>query len=195
MVRFTNHCGGFRHRLAVSCDRVFPPGGVSTLIDLSPTKPGWVIESVYSHYSGDASAGRSFPLAGLVTARLEVEIDAAALGLLYTFDETLLGAHYTLGAFVPYVSADVSGFVSTSEEPSARDAREMYAAAAVNESVVPPQIDAGREIASCQRIFSETNHIRWSTIPSCAPTAMSTASPSPALANSAATASCLSVER
>lgn len=93
----------------------YVPGALSTIIDLPPTKPGWVIESIYSHYSGDASASRSFPLAGLVTTGLAVETDAAALGLLYTFDETLLGAHYTLGTFVPYVFAEVSGSVTTSK--------------------------------------------------------------------------------
>jgi hypothetical protein len=26
------------------------PGGTATLIDLAPTKPGWVVEPIYLHY-------------------------------------------------------------------------------------------------------------------------------------------------
>ena len=39
----------------------YVPGGTATLIDLAPTKPGWVIEPIYLHYGGSAPASRSIP--------------------------------------------------------------------------------------------------------------------------------------
>jgi hypothetical protein len=77
------------------------PGSVATLIDLAPTKPGWVVEPMYLHYEGNASAAKSIPLAGVITAGLNAKSDAALLGDLYTFGQTVLGAHYTVGAYLP----------------------------------------------------------------------------------------------
>ena len=71
------------------------PGSIATLIDLAPTKPGWVVEPIYLHYEGNASAAKSIPLAGVITAGLNAKSDAALLGGLYTFGQTVLGAHYT----------------------------------------------------------------------------------------------------
>jgi hypothetical protein len=79
------------------------PGGASTLIDLPPTKPGWVVETMFLNYQGDASVRRSFPIAGLLSAGLDARSDAFTLGGLYTLEPTLLGAHFSLGAFLPYV--------------------------------------------------------------------------------------------
>jgi hypothetical protein len=89
------------------------PGGTATLIDLAPTKPGWVAESMYLHYSGDASASKQIFIAGTATADLSAESDALLLGGLYTFEATPLGAHYSAGAFLPYVWMDVEGKVTT----------------------------------------------------------------------------------
>ncbi|MGB8145223.1 MAG: hypothetical protein WCF05_08650, partial [Chromatiaceae bacterium] len=47
--------GGMGHHL---------PGGTATLIDLAPAKPGWVIEPMYLHYEGNASASKAIPIAG-----------------------------------------------------------------------------------------------------------------------------------
>lgn len=89
----------------------YVPGTLATLIDLAPTKPGFVIEPIYLHYGGDASA--TLPVAGEATANLEATIDAVLLGGFYTFDETVLGAHYSFGAFVPYSWVTVEGNVTT----------------------------------------------------------------------------------
>jgi hypothetical protein len=89
------------------------PGSAATLIDLAPTKPGWVAEGMYLHYSGDASASRPFPIAGNAVADLEVESDAFLLGGLYTFEVPALRAHYSVGAFLPLVVIDVKGEVDT----------------------------------------------------------------------------------
>lgn len=89
----------------------YVPGNAATLIDLPPTKPGWVFESIYLHYDGDASAGRTFPNAGLVTAGLDATSDALILGGLYTFETPVLESHYSVGAFAPYMWMDVNANV------------------------------------------------------------------------------------
>jgi hypothetical protein len=91
----------------------YVPGSIATLVDLLPTKPGWVIESIYLHYEGNAEATRNLPIGGLIAGGLDATSDAALLGGFYTFDNTVAGAHYSLGAFVPYVWMDVSATVNT----------------------------------------------------------------------------------
>jgi hypothetical protein len=90
------------------------PGGAATLIDLPPTKAGWVIEPIYLNYSGSAPASRSIPIAGTVAAELSANSDAVLLGGLYTFEPTVLGgAHYSAGAYLPYVRMDVQANLTT----------------------------------------------------------------------------------
>ncbi|MGL4402012.1 MAG: SphA family protein [Luteolibacter sp.] len=89
----------------------YVPGNAATLIDLPPTKPGWVIETMYLHYDGDASASRSFPNAGLVTAGLDATSDAWIMGAFHTFETPVLDAHYSVGAFLPYLWMDVGADV------------------------------------------------------------------------------------
>jgi hypothetical protein len=89
------------------------PGGTATLIDLAPTKPGWVVEPVYLHYAGEASASRSIPIAGTISAGLQASSDALLLGGFYTAGQTVFGAHFSAGAFLPYVWLDVEADVTT----------------------------------------------------------------------------------
>lgn len=90
----------------------YVPGGVASLIDLPPTKGGWVLETMYIRYEGDASASRSLPVAGLLTGGLQVTSEAITVGSLYTFDEKFLGGYYSLGAFLPYVDINVGAQVT-----------------------------------------------------------------------------------
>lgn len=89
------------------------PGGTATLIDLAPAKPGWVIEPMYLHYEGNASASKAIPIAGTLAAGIEAQSDAVLLGGLYTFETPVLGAHYSAGAYVPYVNLSVEAQVDT----------------------------------------------------------------------------------
>lgn len=89
------------------------PGVIATLIDLAPTKPGWVVEPIYLHYQGSASVTKSIPLAGDITAGLNAKSDAALLGGLYTFGQTVLGAHYSVGTYLPYVWLSAEANIST----------------------------------------------------------------------------------
>jgi hypothetical protein len=96
--------GGLSHYL---------PGGIATLIDLAPTKPGWVVEPMYLHYGGKTSASTTIPIAGTVTGGLHADSDALLLGGLYTLNQTVLGAHYSFGAYLPYVWIDAKAEVSS----------------------------------------------------------------------------------
>ena len=91
----------------------YMPGGMGTLIDTPPTKPGWVAEAIYMHYSGEASISRSFPIAGLLAAGIEATSDAAMVGGFYTFEQMLFGAHYSVGGFLPVVSMEVAASLDT----------------------------------------------------------------------------------
>jgi len=87
----------------------YVPGSVATMIDLAPTAPGWIVQPLYLHYDGDFSGSRTLPVAGLISTGLEATIDSVTLGGFYTFEQPLLGAHYSVGAYVPYVWMDVTG--------------------------------------------------------------------------------------
>ena len=91
----------------------YMPGAIATLIDLAPTKPGWVFNPLYQHYEGNASVSRTIPVATVITSGLEAKSDAALIGGLYTFGQTVLGAHYTAGAYLPYVWLTAEANVST----------------------------------------------------------------------------------
>ena len=90
----------------------YAPGGLATLIDLPPTQPGWVVQPLFLHYEGEASRSGAFPIAGVVTAGLEAKSDVFALGALYTFEPKVLGAYYTVGAYLPYVWMEVTADLS-----------------------------------------------------------------------------------
>lgn len=90
----------------------YVPGSMATIIDLLPTKPGWVIEGMYLHYDGSAGAGRTLATGGQITAGLEATSDAIMLGGLFTFKEHVLGASYSIGGFVPYVWMDATATVT-----------------------------------------------------------------------------------
>ena len=91
----------------------YVPGTMATLIDRAPIQTGWVLKPQYMHYSGDFSASADTPIAGLVAAGIDVEIDAVAPGLLYTFEKNVLGAKYTVGAFPSWVDVTVTGTIES----------------------------------------------------------------------------------
>ena len=95
--------GGVNHHI---------PGGIGTIIDLAPSKPGWVIEPMYLHYEGSTSASTKMPIAGVIAADLNVNSDAILLGGIYSFEQTILGATYSVGAYLPYVWVDVEGEIN-----------------------------------------------------------------------------------
>ena len=91
----------------------YAPGGAATLIDLLPTEPGFLLQPIYLYYKGDAEASQTFPIAGEITANLEAKVNSFALGALYTFNTSLLGAHYTVGVYAPYLWQEVTAALSS----------------------------------------------------------------------------------
>ncbi|WP_226668617.1 transporter [Microbulbifer aggregans] len=91
----------------------YVPGTTATLIDRAPVQTGWVFEPMYMNYSGDLSASVNVPIAGLVTAGIDVRINSFLPGALYTFENTVLGAKYTVGAYLAWNDVDVSGRLSS----------------------------------------------------------------------------------
>jgi len=88
------------------------PGANATLTDVLPTSPGWFFKPMYLHYSGKASS--QIPTASGLTTNLDATANTFVLGGGYTFEQTVLGgAHYTVGAFLPYSRLDVSANVQT----------------------------------------------------------------------------------
>jgi len=79
----------------------YVPGSAATILDLPPTSPGFTFQALGLHYDGDVSVQRSVPIAGTVAAGLDARADIVTLGGLYTFEERILGAFYTIGAYVP----------------------------------------------------------------------------------------------
>ena len=89
------------------------PGTIGTLIDLAPTKPGWVVEPIYLHYEGDVDASKHIPVAGLNTLGMNGKLDVLLLGGLYSLNQPVLGATYSFGAYLPYVWMTVEAEVDT----------------------------------------------------------------------------------
>jgi len=87
------------------------PGTVATLIDLAPTKPGWVVEPIYLHYDGDAGTSQEIPVAGLDTLGASAELDVLLAGGLYSFATPVFGATYSVGAYLPLVWMSVEAGV------------------------------------------------------------------------------------
>jgi hypothetical protein len=86
------------------------PGANATLIDLVPAAPGTFFKPMYMNYSGSASA--SIPTAAGLASNLDADADTFVLGGGYTFDQTVLGgAHYTVGALLPYSWLDITANV------------------------------------------------------------------------------------
>jgi len=81
----------------------YMPGAVATLIDLPPTKPGWVVEPIYLHYEGDVDSSKHVPAAGLDTVGMDAKLDVLLLVGLYSLKQPVLGATYSFGASLPYV--------------------------------------------------------------------------------------------
>ena len=101
------------------------PGAVATLIDLAPTQPGWVVEPVYLHYEGDAGTEKALPVAGLEALGLKANFDALLIGGFYTLDHKVLGAHYSVGAMLPYIWITAEAKIETViGNPRVRDTEE-----------------------------------------------------------------------
>ena len=87
------------------------PGTAATIIDMAPTKPGWVVEPIYLHYQGDVNGADQVPVAGLDTLGMDAKLDVLLAGGFYTLPQPVLGARYSVGAYLPYIWMTVEAAV------------------------------------------------------------------------------------
>jgi len=95
-------------------------GCMATMIDLAPTDPGWLVQPLYLHYDGKASGSRVLSIAGVIAGDIDAEIDALTLGGLYTFEQPVMGAHYSVGVYLPYMWVDVTASLTVDGTVSSR---------------------------------------------------------------------------
>ncbi len=91
----------------------YVPGNVATLIDAAPTQPGWLIQPLFLNYNADFSSTINVPIAGLISTGLDSTVNSFTLGGFYTFEESVLGAHYSAGIYLPYIDMEVTGNVGS----------------------------------------------------------------------------------
>jgi hypothetical protein len=94
------------------------PGATATLIDLPPSSPGSFFKPMFLHYSGNASA--LTPTAAGLVADLDVSVDTLVLGGGHTFETPVLGAYYSVVAFLPYTWLDLSASIQRPGGPLKR---------------------------------------------------------------------------
>ena len=88
------------------------PGLYASLINITPNKSGISAGSGFLFYSGSAGAGATLPFGGILASKINADVYLADFTLAYTFQPTILGAHYTASISVPYVWLDVEAKVS-----------------------------------------------------------------------------------
>ncbi|MGR3661285.1 MAG: transporter [Paracoccaceae bacterium] len=66
---------------------------------------------LYLNYEDSFSSTVSVPLGGEISVGLDAKVDSLTFGGFYTFDQTVFGARYSVGAYLPYVKMDVTGTV------------------------------------------------------------------------------------
>ena len=91
----------------------YTPGRSATLIDTPPNHPGFTAQLLGTVFRGDASVSQTVPVAGLVTSGLTAHADVASIGGLYTFEQRILGAFLTVGAYAPFYDTTVKAEVVT----------------------------------------------------------------------------------
>jgi len=83
------------------------PGANATLVDLPPVAPGYFVKPMFLDYRGDIAA--RVPTAAGIVANLNAEVNTLVLGGGYSFEQTVLGgAHFTVAAFLPYSSLNIT---------------------------------------------------------------------------------------
>ena len=88
------------------------PGANATLVDVLPTVAGTFVKPMYLNYDGSVSV--RIPTAAGVASNADATANTFVLGGGYTFEQTVFGGgHYTVAAFLPYSSLDITADVET----------------------------------------------------------------------------------
>lgn len=86
----------------------YMPGAIGTMIDSTPSQPGWAIGMQYNYYHGDS---KEVHLGKTITASASATANTIVPVIVYTFEQKILGAEASLGAFIPLSHLEVSGKV------------------------------------------------------------------------------------
>jgi hypothetical protein len=99
---------------------LYVPGAYSSLINITPNKPGLAIGDTFYFYKGDVGASATLPFGGFLASSINANIYFESISLAYTFSPTILGAHYTAAVSVPYIWVNVEAKVSINPRLFAR---------------------------------------------------------------------------
>ncbi|WP_157961617.1 SphA family protein [Acuticoccus kandeliae] len=90
----------------------YVPGTAATLIDVPPTDPGLLLETIYLGFTGSVGARAQLPVGGNITAGLDATANAVTVAGIYTLEDRILGAFYSAGVFIPLIDEQVSAQVT-----------------------------------------------------------------------------------
>ena len=88
------------------------PGGIATIVDFPPPKPGWNVGAQFLYYDANVSASRQILVGGIARTGLAATAYSGIGLAFYTLRQEVFGSHYTFGAAVPYTWLDVSAQAS-----------------------------------------------------------------------------------
>jgi hypothetical protein len=83
-------------------------GGMATMADLAPTDAGWIVQPLYLNYQGDGGGEQPLSLGGNIALDVKAKVNAFILGGIYTFENPVLGAFFSMGTYLPYVDMDIT---------------------------------------------------------------------------------------
>jgi len=87
------------------------PGSAATLVDVAPSESGWVIQPLFLFYDAEFDGSRTLPVGGVVSTGLDVSVSSFTIGVIHSFETKVMGATYSAGVYLPFVSMDVAGTV------------------------------------------------------------------------------------
>jgi hypothetical protein len=91
---------------------LYVPGTYSSLLNITPNKPGFAVGDAFYFYAGDVAGNSTLAFGGLLATNINAHIYFNGVSLVYTACPTILGAHYTAAVTIPYIWVDVEAKVS-----------------------------------------------------------------------------------
>src|SRR5260221_14677764 len=86
---------------------LYVPGTYSSLLNITPNKPGFAVGDAFYFYTGDVAGNGTLAFGGLLATNINAHIYFNGVSLVYTACPTILGAHYTAAVTIPYIWVDV----------------------------------------------------------------------------------------
>jgi hypothetical protein len=99
---------------------LYVPGAYSSLINITPNKPGFAIGNTFYFYHGEVGGTATLPFGLLLASGIDASIYFASINLAYTFSPTILGAHYTAAISIPYIWVEAEAKISINSPLLAR---------------------------------------------------------------------------